>query len=232
MTHQNRATLEELAARAKKASSIMAKATEVQKNQALEELIALFERNSEKIVKVNLEDIREAENAGLSPALIDRLSLQGRLNSLVADIRQVIRLRDPIGESVGDSYSIGEIKVRKCRTAIGVLGIIYESRPNVTLDISALSIKSGNCALLRGGSETLKTNLALVELIQEALKSARLPAEAIQIVNSKDRIEVQKLLRLHQYIDLIIPRGGAELHQYCRENSSITVITGGIGICQ
>jgi glutamate-5-semialdehyde dehydrogenase len=119
----------------------------------------------------------------------------------------------------------------KSRTPFGVLGIIYESRPNVTLDISALTIKSGNCALLRGGSETFHTNRLLVEIIKNSLKASDLPTEAIQLIPTQDRSQVHELLQLHEYIDLIIPRGGAALQRFCREHSQIPVSTGGIGVC-
>jgi glutamate-5-semialdehyde dehydrogenase len=124
-----------------------------------------------------------------------------------------------------------QLRLAKCRTPIGVLGVIYESRPNVTLDISALTIKSGNCAILRGGSETLHTNKLLVEIIQQSLIIAGLPDQAIQLITNPDRAEVKKMLQLHQHVDLIIPRGGSVLQQFCREHSAIPVVTGGIGIC-
>jgi glutamate-5-semialdehyde dehydrogenase len=114
---------------------------------------------------------------------------------------------------------------------IGVLGVIYESRPNVTVDVAALAIKSGNAAILRGGKEVLRTNLALVKAVREALAASGLPADAVQYIESTDRKYVTELLKLHQYIDMIIPRGGNDLHTFCRENSTIPVITGGIGIC-
>jgi glutamate-5-semialdehyde dehydrogenase len=123
------------------------------------------------------------------------------------------------------------LQVEKWRTSLGVIGVIYESRPNVTVDAASLSIKTGNAIILRGGSETLNTNRVLVEMIRKALKSASLPENAVQWIDSSDRGLVKQLLHLHDFIDLIIPRGGARLHQFCRENSTIPVITGGIGIC-
>lgn len=141
------------------------------------------------------------------------------------------QLPDPIGEEFEKTRLDNGLLVCKRRTPIGVLGVIYESRPNVTIDVAALTIKTGNCAILRGGSEALYTNQALLGLIQKALEIANLPANAIQMIQTTDREQVKQLLRLHESIDLIIPRGGAQLHQYCRENSTIPVITGGIGIC-
>lgn len=183
------------------------------------------------IFQANRRDIAIAKENGLSAALLERLSLEGRLEGIIHDIKQVIRLPDPIGELFDEQNLPNQLRLVKCRTSLGVLGVIYESRPNVTLDISTLTIKSGNCALLRGGSETLHTNRILVEIIQKSLESSSLPIEAIQLIASMDRSEVKELLQLHEYIDLIIPRGGATLQQFCRDHSKIPVITGGVGIC-
>lgn len=222
--------IEERAKAGKKASYEMAIATTEQKNATLERIITLLEEREGVILQSNQEDIEEAKSAGLSESMIDRLSLQGRLKGICASVKQVIALDDPIGE-IFEKIERGELKIEKQRTPIGLLGIIYESRPNVTIDCSALAIKSGNCALLRGGSETLRTNKILVEIIQKALAATKMPPHAIQLIPSSDRAEVLKMLHLHDTIDLIIPRGGASLHRFCRENSTIPVITGGIGVC-
>lgn len=224
-------SLKKMAVEAKCASRHMSQASTQQKNAALQALVIGLEANQDIILKANQLDIDLAKAAGLSDSLIDRLSLQGRLCGIVSDIANVIRLDDPVGECFDQQTLPNNLSVAKCRTPIGVLGVIYESRPNVTIDVSALSIKSGNCVLLRGGSETIHTNMALVKVIQEALVSAHLPAEAVQLVANPDRRQVKKMLRLYEHIDLIIPRGGAALHKFCRENSTIPVITGGIGIC-
>ena len=157
--------------------------------------------------------------------------MTGRLKSLADDTRKIAGLPRPSGKNLSKSILPNGLSVCKRRTPIGVLGVIYESRPNVTIDVAAITIKTGNCAILRGGSESLRTNLALLQAIQKALESAKLPLHAIQMVPIADREEVKNLLRLHESIDLIIPRGGAQLHHFCRENSTIPVITGGIGIC-
>lgn len=222
--------IKEMAMRAKETTFDMARITTDQKNAALQFIIDVLKKQAKEVLKANQEDIADAEASGLDAAMIDRLSLQNRLEALLSDIKNVIQLPDPIGESF-EELTINQLKIKKCRTPLGVIGVIYESRPNVTLDISALVIKSSNCAILRGGSETLRTNKVLVCIIQEALALAKLPKNAIQLIPSADRNEVQSMLRLHDYIDLIIPRGGAALHRFCRENSSIPVITGGIGIC-
>lgn len=223
--------LTQMGHRAKQAAFSMAKASASQKNQALEALADEMQRTEEKILEANEQDRLSARQAGLSDALIDRLTLKGRLSGLGADIRQVAQLPDPVGEEFEKNTLANGLRVCKRRTPIGVLGVIYESRPNVTLDVAALTIKSGNCAILRGGSETLNTNKVLLSIIQQALKIADLPLNAIQMIETTDREQIRQLLHLHESVDLIIPRGGAQLHQYCRENSTIPVMTGGIGIC-
>jgi glutamate-5-semialdehyde dehydrogenase len=224
-------SLQDMAIAAKKATSEMAKATTEQKNTTLEILQENLKCHQEAILHANRKDVIRAQAHGLSDALLERLSLKGRLEGIIQDIGQVINLPDPIGETFEEQILSNQMKLSKCRTPIGVLGVIYESRPNVTLDISALAIKSGNCAILRGGSETLSTNRILVELIQKALIQAKIPAEAIQMIQNPDREEVNKLLQFHEYIDLIIPRGSSALQEFCRKHSTIPVVTGGIGIC-
>ncbi len=223
--------IKNMAIAAKTASARMAKASQKQKNDALEALIENLKKHKELILQANRQDFFNAKEQGLNAELLERLSLENRLETIIHDIKQVMQLPDPIGEIFDEKLLSNHLKAAKCRTPIGVLGVIYESRPNVTLDITALCIKSGNCALLRGGSETLHTNRILVELIQQALSLAHLPQDAIQFIDNPDRAKVHELLQLHDYIDLIIPRGGAALQQFCREHSKIPVITGGIGIC-
>ena len=167
----------------------------------------------------------------MNDALLERLSLENRLTGIIHDIHQINRLPDPVGELLEERTLPNKLRIAKCRTPIGVLGVIYESRPNVTLDISALTIKSGNCVILKGGSETSQTNQVLVGIIQNALNAVGLPREAVQLMSQTDRLAIQELLQLHEYIDLIIPRGGASLQQFCRKHSTIPLMTGGIGIC-
>ncbi len=224
-------SLKKMGVAAKEATHAMARATTEQKNAAIANLIAALKKREGDVLQQNQTDIDLAKAEGLSEALIDRLSLQGRISGIIADIEQVLNLPDPIGECFEAQQLPNQLDVVKCRTPIGVLGVIYESRPNVTIDVSALTIKSGNCAILRGGSETLHTNRELVKIIQQSLAAEKLPAGAIQLVPTAERTQVKKLLRLHDYIDLIIPRGGASLHRFCRENSTIPVITGGVGVC-
>lgn len=222
--------VEERALWGKKAARELARASTEQKNRALQLIGELLQKKESDILESNQQDLTEAKKAGLSEAILDRLSLQNRIPSLCAAINQVIALEDPVGE-IFEEQKQGALTIKKCRTPIGLLGIIYESRPNVTIDCSLLALKSGNCAILRGGSESFRTNTVLVALVQEALQLAHLPIHAIQLLSSSDRTEVEKMLHLHQYIDVIIPRGGASLHRFCREHSTIPVITGGVGVC-
>ncbi len=223
--------MKEIGQKAKKAAKILSRANTAQKNEALHALASLIDAEQELIESENQKDIDEGEKNGLSEAMIDRLSLQGRLSGLCSDIERVAELGDPIGEKYDQKKLENGLKITKQRVPIGVLGVIYESRPNVTVDVASLAIKTGNCAILRGGSETIRTNKVLVKLIGEALSRSGLPPEAVQFIDNPDRSLVKELLHLHEYVDLIIPRGGAKLHQFCRENSSIPVITGGIGVC-
>lgn len=229
---ENDELLLEMGVEAKKAFQEMMKAPTSQKNEALHHLATLLEENKEAILKVNDQDIAAAKASGLDKAMIDRLSLHGdRLENIARDVGDVANLPDPIGEVFETKQLPNGLVLYKKRTPMGVIGVIYESRPNVTIDISTVIIKTGNVAILRGGSETLKTNQVLIEIIQKALSSAGLPHTAIQLIGSTDRKLVTSLLKMHEYVDLIIPRGGASLHQFCRENSSVPVITGGVGIC-
>jgi glutamate-5-semialdehyde dehydrogenase len=190
-----------------------------------------MQREKERILEANRQDIALAEKQGLSAPLLERLSLEKRLDGMLHDLTQIVHLPDPVGEEYDIKKLPNSLHIAKCRVPIGVLGVIYESRPNVTIDIAALSIKSGNCALLRGGSEIGHTNRVWSDLIASSLVHAGLPQHAIQCVASSDRALVKELLGLNDYIDLIIPRGGAALQQFCLEHTKIPVITGGIGIC-
>lgn len=223
--------LKEMGVKAKRAVSLMARASSFQKNQVLESIESLLISEKEKILKVNTADISAAKTLGLNEAMLDRLSLHGRLEGIAADIRHVMVLPDPIGEIFDEKNLPNGLYLCKKRTPIGVLGMIYEARPNVTIDVAALAIKTGNCAILRGGSETIFSNIELIKVIHKSLVNANLPIDAIQLVMDADRRYVAELLKMHEFIDLIIPRGGVNLHRFCRENSTIPVITGGIGIC-
>lgn len=203
-----------------------------QKNRALEVLAKLLEERSDAIIAANTIDMTNAKAAGQNAAFCDRLLLtRERIAHLARDVWKISQLRDPVGEVIDERTAAQGIKLQRHRVPLGVIGVIYESRPNVTIDIAALCLKTGNAAILRGGRETHHTNVALVDIIQSALTCAGLPSNAIQSIRNPDRKYVTELLKLDRYVDMLIPRGGAKLHQLCREQATIPVITGGIGVC-
>jgi glutamate-5-semialdehyde dehydrogenase len=216
---------------AKEASYQLAKATTEQKNHALRLIADALDANADAILTANRLDLADGKVNGLTEALLDRLDLQKRLNGVAADVRNVAELPDPVGKIIEQKTLENGLKVSKRRTPLGVLGVIYEARPNVTVDIATLALKTGNAVILRGGKETLRSNLELVRVLRDTLGAVGLPADAIQYIESTDRRYVGEMLKLHRYIDMIIPRGGNALHNFCRENSTIPVITGGIGVC-
>lgn len=222
----------EMGKKARHAARALALAPTGQKDAVLLCLANLLLEASVEVLAENQKDLAAAGEAGLSGALLDRLTLnQARLRGISADLGAVAALPDPVGEVYDQSTLPNSLQVRKQRVPIGVLGVIYEARPNVTVDVAGLAIKTGNAAILRGGSETINSNRILVSIIQRALQENGLPMEAIQFVDDPDRARVYELLQMHKSVDMIIPRGGAALHEFCRENSRIPVITGGIGIC-
>ncbi|MFL7838267.1 MAG: glutamate-5-semialdehyde dehydrogenase [Candidatus Promineifilaceae bacterium] len=226
------ADLQAMGQAAKAASYDLATRTTAEKNEALLAIAEEIEARSEAILDANDLDIAAAREQGLSESLIDRLLLTpARVEALARDTRSIVELSDPVGADIESRVMPNGLRLSRRRIPIGVLGVIYEARPNVTIDIATLSLKTGNAAILRGGKETLRSNLALVNVIQEALKKVALPESAVQYIDDPDRALVAQMLRLDRYIDMIIPRGGAGLHRLCREESSIPVITGGIGIC-
>lgn len=224
--------LTDMGQRAKAAATQLARATTEQKNEVIKAIAAALETNTESILAANKQDVDEARTGGTDEIWIkDRLDLSKRMTGMIADVRKVATLPDPVGKAFDAHTLENGLKVSKRRTPIGVLGVIYEARPNVTVDVAVLAIKSGNTVILRGGKEAQRSNLAMVQVMREALTGCGLPADAIQYIECTDRQYVGEMLKLHQYIDLIIPRGGNDLHRFCRENSTIPVITGGIGVC-
>ncbi|MBP7042642.1 MAG: glutamate-5-semialdehyde dehydrogenase, partial [Chloroflexi bacterium] len=217
---------------AKAASRLLATLPTARKNEALRVIAAEIEAQTAVILAQNGLDIADGRARGLSEALLDRLLLtEKRIADLAADTRKVATLPDPVGADIDGRMLPNGMRLIRRRIPIGVLGVIYEARPNVTIDIATLGLKTGNATILRGGSETLRSNLALVQVIQVALEKVNLPAAAVQYIDNPDRALVGELLKLDKYVDMIIPRGGAGLHRLCKEQSSIPVITGGIGIC-
>ncbi len=224
--------IEMMGANAQKVAKHFATVSTELKNSAILHLTDLLLTRTDEIIDANALDISAGKKAGLSRAMVDRLTLdQYRLEEIAENLRDVANLPDPVGEVFDEKTLPNGLRVRKQRVPIGVLGVIYEARLNVTLDIAGLAIKTGNAVILRGSGETINSNRALIAVIQESLMECGLPIEVVQFVDDSDRKRVVELLRMHQYIDMLIPRGGAALHKYCRENSSIPVITGGIGIC-
>jgi glutamate-5-semialdehyde dehydrogenase len=222
----------DLGKRVRAAARIMAKAPTDKKNRALEDLAARMGTDRQPILDANAKDVSAAGAAGLAPGLIDRLTLTpARLDGIAADLRKVIGLPDPVGERYDESTRPSGLRLWRQRVPLGVLGVIYESRPNVTADVAGLAVKTGNAAILRGGSETIHSNRALVAAVHGSLHAAGLPGDAILFVDDPDRARVTELLALDEYVDMIIPRGGGGLHRFCREHSRIPVITGGVGIC-
>jgi glutamate-5-semialdehyde dehydrogenase len=217
---------------AKAASRQMNVLSTLQKNAALRAIAEELEANTTLVLEQNALDVADANAKGLSAALIDRLLLnEQRIAALADDTRRIIDLPDPVGKDIESRVLPTGLRLSKRRIPIGVIGVIYEARPNVTIDIATLALKSGNVVILRGGSETLRTNLALTSVIQSALRRTGLPQTAVQYISEPDRALITALLRLDAYVDMIIPRGGAALHHLCKEQSTIPVITGGIGIC-
>ncbi|CAH0534045.1 Gamma-glutamyl phosphate reductase [Vibrio stylophorae] len=224
--------MQKMGADARQASYQLAMLNTAQKNQALEAIAVQLEQNVSAILAANGKDIEAGRANGLSDALLDRLLLdEGRLAGIIADLRHVIALPDPVGEVIDGCALENGLRLSRRRVPLGVVGTIYEARPNVTIDVAGLCLKTGNAVIMRGGKETIHSNLVLIEQIQAGLENAGLPATAIQYIRDPDRRYVAELLKLDQYVDMIIPRGGAGLHQLCKEQSTIPVITGGIGIC-
>jgi glutamate-5-semialdehyde dehydrogenase len=224
--------LNEMGQSARQAARYLAVLGQDRKNQALMMLAGLLVDQIDPVLSANAIDIQLAEEAGLTPALIDRLRLSAAsLVDLASDVRKVSELPDPVGVEFDRKVLANGLRVHKQRVPIGVLAVIYESRPNVTVDVSSLALKSGNAVILRGGKETLHTNRALLKIIQHALTACAIPTGAVQFVDSSDRAEVLALIQMGDVIDMLIPRGGAGLHRFCREHSRIPVMTGGIGIC-
>ncbi|HDU4640857.1 TPA: glutamate-5-semialdehyde dehydrogenase [Klebsiella aerogenes] len=224
--------LEQMGIAAKAASYQLALLSSREKNQVLNKIADYLEAQTEEILRANAEDLSDARANGLSDAMLDRLELTpARLRGIADDVRQVCSLADPVGQVIDGGLLDSGLRIERRRVPLGVIGVIYEARPNVTVDVASLCLKTGNAAILRGGKETWRTNAATVKVIQQALQECGLPAAAVQAIESPDRALVGEMLKMDKYIDMLIPRGGAGLHKLCREQSTIPVITGGIGVC-
>jgi glutamate-5-semialdehyde dehydrogenase len=224
--------LTEMGQRARAAARQLARATTEQKDKTLLALADALLAGQDMILAANAQDVETGQAAGLTPALIDRLTLNPkRLSGIASDLRSVAALPDPVGETYDATTLPNGLKIHRQRVPLGVLGVIYESRPNVTIDVAGLALKTGNASILRGGKETIRSNQSLVGVVRRVLAGCGLPADAVQFIESPDRTLMAELLTLDEYVDMIIPRGGAALHKFCREHSRIPVMTGGIGIC-
>ncbi|EIG28038.1 glutamate-5-semialdehyde dehydrogenase [Haemophilus paraphrohaemolyticus] len=222
----------QIAQQAKQASVELSPFGQTAKNQALLTIADSLESRSADILQANEKDIEFAKTQGISAAIIDRLLLtESRLKAIADDVRNVASLADPVGQVIDGGVLTSGLKIERQRVPLGVILTIYEARPNVTIDVASLCLKTGNAVILRGGKETKFTNSVLVEVVQNALEKAGLPKLAVQAISNPDRALLLELLKLDRYIDMVIPRGGAGLHQFCKENSTIPVIVGGIGVC-
>jgi glutamate-5-semialdehyde dehydrogenase len=217
--------MQTLGLQARQASADMARASAAVKNQALRELAALLRANVAALQSDNAKDLERAAAAGLSAPMVDRLRLTPKIIETVAQgCEQLAAMPDIIGEIIGMKQQASGIRVGQMRVPIGVFGMIYESRPNVTIEAASLSIKSGNACILRGGSEAIDSNKALARLVQQALAAARLPTEAVQLVQTTDREAVGQLIAMPQFVDVIIPRGGKGLIERISRDAKVPVI--------
>ena len=218
--------------KAKAASYELMNAGTVKKNEALELMAQKLIAYKEEIIKENKKDLERAMEKGTSKAMLDRLSLdEGRIEGMANGLRKVAALEDPVGEVTGMWNRPNGLQIGKQRVPLGVIGIIYEARPNVTSDAAGLCLKSGNVVILRGGSEAINSNIAVVKALSEGIKEAGLPAECVQLVEDTSREVASEMMRLNDYIDVLIPRGGAGLIQAVVQNSTVPVIETGTGNC-
>jgi len=224
--------IKQLAREARAASHILAALSTTVKNELLQQMASALEQNRSSLISENEKDLAAAHDRGLSPAMIDRLVLdEDRIKGMADGLREVAELPDPVGEITGIWRRPSGIEVGRMRIPLGVIGIIYESRPNVTADAAGLCLKSGNAVVLRGGSEAIHSNNAIGRILQQQLETLGLPKAAVQVIMTTDRNAVNVLLEQEEYIDLIIPRGGEGLIRFVSDNSRIPVIKHYKGVC-
>ena len=217
---------------ARDASREIARAETRAKDMALDEMAAAIERDSARLLEANGKDVEAAKRKGLEPAMVDRLGLDQKSIATMADgLRQIARLPDPVGEISEMRYRPSGIQVGRMRVPLGVIGIIYESRPNVTADAAGLCLKAGNAAILRGGSEAIHSNQAVAACVHAGLRAAGLPAEAIQVIETTDRAAVGELITMSEHVDIIVPRGGKGLIERVSNESRIPVLKHLDGVC-
>jgi len=224
--------IEDICKRAKAASVQMVGLSAEQRNSALCCMADALEANVDDILLANAVDVRAAEGRGLKAALLDRLSLdQKKVGNMARELREVAALADPIGTVLSSYVHPNGLIIKQLRVPMGVVGVIYESRPNVTSDSAGVCVKSGNAVILRGGSDALQSNLCIGKILREALLNTDVPVDAVQVVNSSDRRDAEELMGMRRYIDVLIPRGGADLINTVIEKSKIPVIETGTGNC-
>ncbi|MBJ7548677.1 glutamate-5-semialdehyde dehydrogenase, partial [Pseudomonas sp. OA3] len=217
---------------ARQASRVLARASTAQKNRALQAAANALDAARAELTAANELDLAAARASGLEPAMVDRLALTPKvIDSMIEGLRQVATLPDPIGEIQGMRYLPSGIQVGKMRVPLGVIGIIYESRPNVTIDAASLCLKSGNATILRGGSEAIHSNQAIARCIQQGLAEADLPAAAVQVVETTDRAAVGELITMPEFVDVIVPRGGKGLIERISRDAKVPVIKHLDGVC-
>jgi glutamate-5-semialdehyde dehydrogenase len=223
-------TAKGLAARA--AARHLARLSTGVKDRALLNIADALKTREAEVLEANRRDLQTGKEAGLSDAMLERLLLNSeRLEGMAADVRTVTSLPDPVGETFDMRTLPNGLQVGRRRVPLGVIGAIYESRPNITVDISVLCFKSGNAVILRGGSEAIHSNTALANLVRDSIAEAGAPRDAVQFVGSTDRALVEQMLAMKEHIDLMIPRGGADFVRYVGEKAQMPVITGGVGVC-
>jgi len=224
--------LTQLGERAKEAAAVLRTASTAQKNAALEAIAASLIEDTSAILEANAEDIAAARENGMRDSLIDRLTLTAaRIEGMAAGVREVAALADPVGEILSGYRRPNGLRIQKTRVPLGVVGIIYEARPNVTSDAAALCLKSGNAVILRGGKEALRSNMAVASSIRKGLCRAGLPENAVALLEQTDRETAARMMKLNAYIDVLIPRGGAGLIRSVVENATVPVIQTGVGNC-
>lgn len=224
--------IETLGARAKASEKAMRCASTERKNKALAAVAAALTENAEKILAANALDLEAAEKNGMSPSMQDRLRLTAeRIKGIADGVSDVIMLEDPIGSADSSSVRPNGMRITKIRVPLGTIGIIFESRPNVTVDAAALCLKTGNTVILRGGKEAYNSNKCLCEIMRNAIEESGLPADAVQFVDDTTREVTTQLMRCNQYLDVLIPRGGGGLIRAVKENATVPVIETGVGNC-
>ncbi|MQG86164.1 MAG: glutamate-5-semialdehyde dehydrogenase [SAR202 cluster bacterium] len=225
-------SLKEIAKETKAASLELSISSTEDRNKVLDKVSQLLSERITDIVSANQIDYESGKTSGLNDQMLDRLLLTPeRIEGMATDVQTIKSLSDPIGEIIEQKTLENGIELKKVRVPLGVLGSIYESRPNVTIDIASLAIKSGNAALLRGGKESVNSNIVLTQILKDALSNAGLPKSAVGLITDPDRSIVDEMLGLDEYIDLLVPRGGAGLIKHVYETASMPVVAGGIGVC-